>query len=954
MLIINWLKYSTKNNLISRTTISIIFFVFCYSQSNSQTLSFNLDSIYNSGDTIYRVSTGQSHDVWYSGGIDSNQLYRLDSGNITNYSTLFQDSSTYAIQDLYSTGEDSCLISTYGDGMFYMRNGNLFRLNVSNGLSSNYYTNFTGYGEIFNSFVFPNYYKIATCNSKDVCFITVDFGNNFVIQSPSSGYDTINRIESEIGNTGIGANYGPERFEISHVSSNGIWRHETITTSSAFHHSYLPHTLRSKSATYWTVPPGNVNFKTFFATNNGLRVIQDNSPSADSLFIPGVKVHKVLKYYKKNMDAGCVLAGTDDGLYVINKLDWSVSKINLGFNCRVFDIAKEESCLWLATDTGLIKLRNTDCGYSSSYIKFGEVQADANDSCFIPISLNCSNCIESVTWNFGDTTSSNNFQNNHYYQNSGNYTVSAIISNGFCIDTILSTINIELCCSPSYYPNITFTDDTICQFDTVSIIPNINNDYYLWLSDSSTNNYISPDSIGLYNVIVTSDFGCMDTGTVNIQFHPISNNFLPADTGLCLGNSIYFQLDTMGFTNITWLDSINNDNLLVDSSGNYNVYYVDTSGCINNDTVIVYSLPFNPVTLGSDTSNCYDYTLNAGNTYLQYLWSDLSSNDTLLVDTSGTYWVEVTDTNSCVYTDSINVVIFSPEPIDLGNDTTFCSNETLHLYTSNLNTQWSNGIINDTIVPDTSGIYTAFYIDSTGCGVKGAILVTIQPEHIVNLELPDNYCLGDSITLSLNFSSANYLWQDSTSSSNYITDHSELIWANVTIGSCSVTDSIITIFDSSPEAPLSNEWKLCNDSNKVISINDSGYTYLWSTGEISSSIEINNPGEYSVLVSNGSCTKEFTFNIDDCDATVSIPNTITPNGDGYNDTWIIDNIDQFPNHLIEVFNRNGSVVFLSSNYKNDWNGTYNGNELPATTYYYVIDLGIGEGVLKGDLTIIRE
>lgn len=87
---------------------------------------------------------------------------------------------------------------------------------------------------------------------------------------------------------------------------------------------------------------------------------------------------------------------------------------------------------------------------------------------------------------------------------------------------------------------------------------------------------------------------------------------------------------------------------------------------------------------------------------------------------------------------------------------------------------------------------------------------------------------------------------------------------------------------------------------------------------------------------------------------VSVPNTITPNNDGSNDFWIIDNIEQFPNHSIQVFNRNGSPVFKVNNYQNDWNGKRNGNELPATTYYYVIDLGNGDEILKGDLSIIRE
>jgi len=83
-----------------------------------------------------------------------------------------------------------------------------------------------------------------------------------------------------------------------------------------------------------------------------------------------------------------------------------------------------------------------------------------------------------------------------------------------------------------------------------------------------------------------------------------------------------------------------------------------------------------------------------------------------------------------------------------------------------------------------------------------------------------------------------------------------------------------------------------------------------------------------------------------------IPNTITPNGDGINDVWIIKNIEHYPNHEVEIFNRNGSSIFKSVGYTNNWGGQYNGQDLPATTYYYVIDLG--SKILKGDLSIIRE
>ncbi len=84
---------------------------------------------------------------------------------------------------------------------------------------------------------------------------------------------------------------------------------------------------------------------------------------------------------------------------------------------------------------------------------------------------------------------------------------------------------------------------------------------------------------------------------------------------------------------------------------------------------------------------------------------------------------------------------------------------------------------------------------------------------------------------------------------------------------------------------------------------------------------------------------------DVCDDSVDIsvtPNdTLTPNGDGVNDTWHIENIQKYPFATVKVFNRNGLEVFKSRNYKNDWGGESTKGArglLPVNSYYYIINL----------------
>ena len=85
-----------------------------------------------------------------------------------------------------------------------------------------------------------------------------------------------------------------------------------------------------------------------------------------------------------------------------------------------------------------------------------------------------------------------------------------------------------------------------------------------------------------------------------------------------------------------------------------------------------------------------------------------------------------------------------------------------------------------------------------------------------------------------------------------------------------------------------------------------------------------------------------------------IPNVLTPNGDGFNDSWEIRNISLFPKNSVRILNRWGDQVYSTNNYTNNWDGSYGNGLLPAGTYYYILDLGGSWGVFKGDVTILRE
>ncbi|MFT7189202.1 MAG: gliding motility-associated-like protein, partial [Sediminicola sp.] len=82
-------------------------------------------------------------------------------------------------------------------------------------------------------------------------------------------------------------------------------------------------------------------------------------------------------------------------------------------------------------------------------------------------------------------------------------------------------------------------------------------------------------------------------------------------------------------------------------------------------------------------------------------------------------------------------------------------------------------------------------------------------------------------------------------------------------------------------------------------------------------------------------------------------NQFSPNGDGINDLLRINDIQDYPNNILEIYDRYGNQVYSKANYDNTWNGEGKNGELPKGTYFYILDLGDGSEVRKGWIQIIR-
>jgi gliding motility-associated-like protein len=240
-------------------------------------------------------------------------------------------------------------------------------------------------------------------------------------------------------------------------------------------------------------------------------------------------------------------------------------------------------------------------------------------------------------------------------------------------------------------------------------------------------------------------------------------------------------------------------------------------------------------------------------------------------------------------------------------------------------------------------------------------------------------CTGDSFELNLNGYTANFIeWQNSTdgttwtpmsgvTSSSYVDSNlTSTMYYQVVLqnGVCPPdTTNIVEVtllpppvVDAGPDVTI-----MIDDTTLLIA--SGGVSGFWSPGLTLSDSLIPTPLAFPTatttyvyyMVDANGCPNSDTVTV-----TVEIPtlfdikNVITANNDNYNDTWIIEGVEYYPGTSVVVFNIYGKEVYASSDYQNDWRGTYKDQQLPNGTYYYVVVPGGSETRLKGNITIMGD
>ncbi|GAA4417536.1 hypothetical protein GCM10023187_50020 [Nibrella viscosa] len=218
---------------------------------------------------------------------------------------------------------------------------------------------------------------------------------------------------------------------------------------------------------------------------------------------------------------------------------------------------------------------------------------------------------------------------------------------------------------------------------------------------------------------------------------------------------------------------------------------------------------------------------------------------------------------------------------------------------------------------------------------------------VANLGADTTLCAGQSLSVVLPDSlNTTFRWQDGTNRPRYLIRQAGVYAVTATRGACSVSDTLrITV---EPAISLPSDTVLCRGEQLVLRASHPLNTFQWNTGSTASQLTVSTDGTYILTIPSRYCRLTDTIRVDFLDCPGPVPNVFTPNGDGRNETFYIDNIQVIPWQLT-VYNRLGQRVYQSEAYANDWDGV----NLPTGLYYYRLQNARLKRELKGWVELMR-
>jgi gliding motility-associated-like protein len=448
---------------------------------------------------------------------------------------------------------------------------------------------------------------------------------------------------------------------------------------------------------------------------------------------------------------------------------------------------------------------------------------------------------------------------------------------------------------------------------------------YLWSTQDSTA-MIDSLTAGIYTVLVTDSLGCTAVDTIELLSYDsltLTNNITPASCGAANGSIDISILDTVDIQSFTWSTTATTEDISGLLAGNYSVTMVDEFGCthnynfvVNSDSDLMVSSVVNHENCAGSNDGDITLTITGGTSPYTITWGDGTDDNPKENLSVGTYGVTLTDTNGCIWTDSIVIQTLSQLEISDSVQGNSCSgvndgsiNISIEIGTAS-NYAWSTSEITEDISGLSEGMYELTITDEYDCEYTYTFEVEIEPPYEVVATIENNNCVGDSTgSIALDImpvGSYNYLWSTGDATKDIIGLPEGTYFVTITDASgCEqIHDYDVNIAPSYTVTATIEDAKCVGDSTGSIALTIipmDTYDYLWSTGATTKDVTDLGEGNYIVTITDENGCEQIldyyiniapsytvTATIEDTkcvgDSTGSIVLMITPM-DTYNYLW---------------------------------------------------------------------
>lgn len=449
------------------------------------------------------------------------------------------------------------------------------------------------------------------------------------------------------------------------------------------------------------------------------------------------------------------------------------------------------------------------------------------------------------------------------------------------------------------------------------------------------NGFTSPDEdisdleAGDYLLQMTDQDGCEIDSTISLVEPSLLNiSLVSSEDVTCIGDgdgALSVQIGggtpilTLGWTGPGGYTS-DQQSIAGLEAGEYTVTLTDANSC---DTVMTYQvnepdsllITLNQVTepeCENTADGAIDITVTGGNGGTTFDWIGPNGYDSMDEDISGlmagNYIINATDVEGCIATEMLSLNFQTAISAEAGTYPPVCNGDTLQL----------------------AGI----------AGPTGSLIAWSVPGG------PD--FSTDSIT-TVNISSTNHTFVLTATNGNCIATDTAFIEV-LSLPLPDAGEDVVVFFDEVVTLGGDPVWV-------------DAQSYSWEPSDPLEGADTEHPTylvtgpqlfTVSVVGLNG-CIGEDDVLVD-VNPELVVPGGFTPNGDQWNNTWRFDNNLLFPDMLVRVFNRWGDELWTSKpGYTEEWDGMYDGKDLPVGTYYYVIELNDERfpDPLTGPVTIFR-